>query len=146
MNLFDYLVRPEGFEPPTPRFEVWCSIQLSYGRLCGQYSQCSLKGKLRHSQAARSGRANAARHARETQPLDFFREDGLPNRFVLTRVKRLGNPQGTWSLDRGERNNESKIGKNYLLRSKYPQSKDHAIAAFRGKDVAPECRFIYDPF
>ena len=24
--------RPEGFEPPTPRFEVWCSIQLSYER------------------------------------------------------------------------------------------------------------------
>src|SRR5580704_13252595 len=26
------LVRSEGFEPPTPRFEVWCSIQLSYER------------------------------------------------------------------------------------------------------------------
>jgi hypothetical protein len=26
------LARPEGVEPPTPRFEVWCSIQLSYGR------------------------------------------------------------------------------------------------------------------
>src|SRR5262252_8003722 len=28
----DHLARPEGFEPPTPRFVVWCSIQLSYGR------------------------------------------------------------------------------------------------------------------
>src|SRR4051794_10730419 len=27
------LARSEGFEPPTPRFEVWCSIQLSYERL-----------------------------------------------------------------------------------------------------------------
>ena len=27
------LARPEGFEPPTPKFVVWCSIQLSYGRL-----------------------------------------------------------------------------------------------------------------
>ena len=27
------VARPEGFEPPTPKFVVWCSIQLSYGRL-----------------------------------------------------------------------------------------------------------------
>ena len=27
------LARPEGFEPPTPKFVAWCSIQLSYGRL-----------------------------------------------------------------------------------------------------------------
>jgi site-specific DNA recombinase len=25
--------RRKGFEPLTPRFEVWCSIQLSYRRL-----------------------------------------------------------------------------------------------------------------
>jgi hypothetical protein len=25
--------RPEGLEPTTPRSVVWCSIQLSYGRL-----------------------------------------------------------------------------------------------------------------
>jgi hypothetical protein len=33
------LARPEGFEPPTPRFVVWCSIQLSYGRV-GNCFQC----------------------------------------------------------------------------------------------------------
>ena len=27
------VARSEGFEPPTPRFEVWCSIQLSYERV-----------------------------------------------------------------------------------------------------------------
>jgi hypothetical protein len=27
------MARPEGFEPPTPRSVVWCSVQLSYGRL-----------------------------------------------------------------------------------------------------------------
>jgi hypothetical protein len=27
------MARPNGFEPLTPRFVVWCSIQLSYGRL-----------------------------------------------------------------------------------------------------------------
>ena len=28
------VARPERFERPTPRFVVWCSIQLSYGRIC----------------------------------------------------------------------------------------------------------------
>ncbi len=27
------MAHPQGFEPRTPRFVVWCSIQLSYG--CG---------------------------------------------------------------------------------------------------------------
>ena len=26
------MARPKGFEPLAPRFVVWCSIQLSYGR------------------------------------------------------------------------------------------------------------------
>jgi hypothetical protein len=26
------MARREGLEPPTPRFEAWCSIQLSYRR------------------------------------------------------------------------------------------------------------------
>jgi hypothetical protein len=30
------VARPKGFEPLTPRFVVWCSIQLSYGRLVGR--------------------------------------------------------------------------------------------------------------
>src|SRR5690606_38867998 len=29
------MARPEGFEPPTPKFVAWCSIQLSYGRRSG---------------------------------------------------------------------------------------------------------------
>ena len=28
-------MHPERFERPTPRFVVWCSIQLSYGRTRG---------------------------------------------------------------------------------------------------------------
>ena len=27
------MARPEGFDPPTPKFVAWCSIQLSYGRV-----------------------------------------------------------------------------------------------------------------
>ena len=30
------MARSEGFEPPAPRFEVWCSIQLSYERSEGR--------------------------------------------------------------------------------------------------------------
>ena len=30
------VARRKGFEPLTPRFEVWCSIQLSYRRLGGK--------------------------------------------------------------------------------------------------------------
>jgi hypothetical protein len=29
------LARPKRFELLTPRFVVWCSIQLSYGRVAG---------------------------------------------------------------------------------------------------------------
>jgi hypothetical protein len=32
-NLFDFMARPKRFELLTPRFVVWCSIQLSYGRV-----------------------------------------------------------------------------------------------------------------
>ena len=31
-KLLNFMARPEGFEPPTPRSVVWCSVQLSYGR------------------------------------------------------------------------------------------------------------------
>ncbi len=33
LNYLVKMARPERFELPTPRFVVWCSIQLSYGRL-----------------------------------------------------------------------------------------------------------------
>ena len=42
------MARPKGFEPLTPRFVVWCSIQLSYGR-------AAASGKGRDI-GARSGR------------------------------------------------------------------------------------------
>ncbi len=35
------MARPEGFEPPTTRFEAWYSIQLSYRRtIPALYSEC----------------------------------------------------------------------------------------------------------
>jgi hypothetical protein len=35
------LARPKRFELLTPRFVVWCSIQLSYGRFCRQAKACA---------------------------------------------------------------------------------------------------------
>jgi hypothetical protein len=32
-SVSEVVARPKGFEPLTPRFVVWCSIQLSYGRI-----------------------------------------------------------------------------------------------------------------
>jgi drug/metabolite transporter (DMT)-like permease len=34
------MARPKGFEPLTPRFVVWCSIQLSYGRVGRGLTAC----------------------------------------------------------------------------------------------------------
>lgn len=34
------MARPRGFEPPTARAEIWCSIQLNYGRA----SSCKFLG------------------------------------------------------------------------------------------------------
>jgi hypothetical protein len=50
------MARPKRFELLTPRFVVWCSIQLSYGRagrLCGK----------------RSGWAKAASNPEARQPI-----------------------------------------------------------------------------
>ena len=41
------VARPRGLEPLTPRSEVWCSIQLSYGRALLLRS-FTYNGKLLH--------------------------------------------------------------------------------------------------
>ena len=33
MDFLKFLARPKRFELLTPKFVVWCSIQLSYGRV-----------------------------------------------------------------------------------------------------------------
>ena len=41
------MARPEGLEPPTPRFEAWYSIQLSYGRVDGRRGERSRSVRLK---------------------------------------------------------------------------------------------------
>jgi hypothetical protein len=48
------LARPERFELPTPRFVVWCSIQLSYGRGPRCWSRRHGIAAARHSYRLRS--------------------------------------------------------------------------------------------
>ncbi len=50
------VARPARFERAAPRFEAWCSIQLSYGRAPG-----SIPGETRSDAASRA--AAAARHS-----------------------------------------------------------------------------------
>src|SRR5580692_6076209 len=40
------MARPERFELPTPRFVVWCSIQLSYGRVAGRSRKDPREGRI----------------------------------------------------------------------------------------------------
>ncbi len=46
------LARSEGFEPPTPKFEVWCSIQLSYERGTSPEKGRSIQSGRRFGRAA----------------------------------------------------------------------------------------------
>jgi hypothetical protein len=47
-----YVARPEGFEPPTPRSVVWCSVQLSYGRIMNGMRVTTLQWSHTADQAA----------------------------------------------------------------------------------------------
>ena len=70
------VARPERFELPTPRFVVWCSIQLSYGRVAqcaegsaqGAEMSFPIKGKAAHSYrlAATLARDGARRRLRRS--------------------------------------------------------------------------------
>jgi hypothetical protein len=61
----DFVARSEGFEPPTPRFEVWCSIQLSYERTDVSLAKTPADSKqLRTVEAQRLRRSRKATRSR----------------------------------------------------------------------------------
>jgi hypothetical protein len=74
-----WLARPDGFEPPTPRFVVWCSIQLSYGRLL-RIARENVPGPAK-------GRLERAFPYRLRSPLASLRGTGrpYPSRRVATQ-------------------------------------------------------------
>jgi hypothetical protein len=75
------MARPERFELPTPRFVVWCSIQLSYGRARarrGRLAVFASPGK-RKVLGARGGAVGASRHRAESPGvMDARRRRGDP--------------------------------------------------------------------
>ena len=54
----DLLARPKRFELLTPKFVVWCSIQLSYGRVFRQASRAGEPG-MDPGQARKTSRKSA---------------------------------------------------------------------------------------
>src|SRR3984893_239941 len=67
------LARRKGFEPLTPRFEVWCSIQLSYRRQPSDVAQrrgpakaCAL---IRPMSKADHGSRSSIAHRNHSEPI-----------------------------------------------------------------------------
>jgi hypothetical protein len=58
------MARPKGFEPLTPRFVVWCSIQLSYGRVSLWALGARMRPKVRTAAKERSSYPLRQRFAR----------------------------------------------------------------------------------
>ena len=52
------MARPKRFELLTPKFVVWCSIQLSYGRVSPPEIELSVEARFK--QAAQKKRARLA--------------------------------------------------------------------------------------
>ena len=73
------MARPKGFEPLTPRFVVWCSIQLSYGRAGRGHPRGAARGPRhrgveRLAQALRS--TGEEQHQQHGQSEEHHSENG----------------------------------------------------------------------
>src|ERR1700749_2627789 len=78
------MARPKGLEPLTPRFVVWCSIQLTYGRFWRREAILGSppKGK-RYEPPVWAGRDTPARSGTVQAKYRWKREDFHPSGIVL---------------------------------------------------------------
>jgi hypothetical protein len=61
------LARPERLELPTPRFVVWCSIQLSYGRT-GRHARAGAEERGKLAATRGDGKPDRSRRPRPIAP------------------------------------------------------------------------------
>ena len=90
-NYAKSLARREGFEPPTPRFEAWCSIQLSYRRVRGLTITDRLGAARRSSSPGRGGVGGApvVRGVRQPPLSSVSRRRPMPRRTPSRSKSRL---------------------------------------------------------
>src|ERR1019366_5706095 len=81
------MARPKRFELLTPRFVVWCSIQLSYGRVAGSRNRKLLKSRMNGSALPIGSPTSGSRplaDEREMQP------EPLPGRIFNSTIAAEG--------------------------------------------------------
>ena len=92
LNSLKLLARPERFELPAPRFVVWCSIQLSYGRLgCLRRRRRAAKAKRASKRFCLGGQEQISRvrGAASGAPRPSRREDASRLRACSARTVRM---------------------------------------------------------
>src|ERR1700674_3164143 len=125
-KLLKSLARSEGFEPPTPRFEVWCSIQLSYERM--RLDRWRSRCRVRTASLAR------LREARRLRPASFAPRHEYTVRAALSPGARLTLANGIFigaSLSKGANISAGRIDDGPGHRRRRLYRKPHGSCARR---------------
>ncbi len=89
------LARPRGVEPPTPRSVVWCSIQLSYGRVPRSLPACKGTQLLHRAAESKADQRAGGKHGSVPELPDSYckilSRNGQPR---ATRFERYFNFRG----------------------------------------------------
>ena len=118
------LARPEGLEPPTPRFEAWYSIQLSYGRLRGRHN---VRCRVAPSKCTRGRRGSGTGPA---QSFELLRRLDDQASMTVPGHRRIGGAPGGPSPEtcrpctRGPRRRAHRTGRSAPVRPGRPSPED----------------------